>query len=240
MTRKEGPEDDGLFQFPPTPWSAIINAPSHDTLGIIFSHYRQPMLAYIRCWRSLREDPEDVVQGFFESLLSKDGIKNFDPDRGTRLRCYLCVALKHYMQRLWRRHQTQKAGGGKTQVPLESVSDPANTEPSPDEQFDRNWGLTVLERGFRQLELDYTQRGRSDLFEALYPYLAWNSSPTPYQALAEQLGKSLASIKVEVHRMRKRYKKALYSIIAATVETENEIEEELQFLISTLAGKKEK
>ncbi len=238
MIEEEGPEDDQPFQFPPTPWSAILNSPSQDSLGILFTYYRQPMLAYIRCWRNLDEDPEDIVQGFFESLLNKKGIENFDPDRGTRLRSYLCVALKHYMQLLWRRRQTQKAGGGMTQVPLDSVGDPADSEPRPDEQFDRNWGLTILDRVFHQLELDYAQRGRSDLFEALHPYLAWNSSPTPYQPLADQLGRSLASIKVEVHRMRKRYKKILYGIIAATVETEGEIEEELQFLIATLAGKK--
>ena len=50
--------------------------------------------------------------------------------------------------------------------------------------------------------------------------------------LAEELGMNANTLRVAVHRMRKRYRKLLEHSIAETVETPKDLAEEIQHLLT--------
>jgi RNA polymerase sigma-70 factor (ECF subfamily) len=52
--------------------------------------------------------------------------------------------------------------------------------------------------------------------------------------VAEQLGMAESAVKVALHRMRERYRKLLRSEIALTVESPDEVDEEIMHLFRVL------
>jgi hypothetical protein len=56
-----------------------------------------------------------------------------------------------------------------------------------------------------------------------------------YAKVAENLGFSETAVKTAVHRLRKRYRRLLIAEIANTVETQQDVEQELRHLLAALA-----
>ena len=62
-----------------------------------------------------------------------------------------------------------------------------------------------------------------------------SDAPT-YATLATTLEMSEGAVKVAVHRLRQRYRELLREAIAPTVDSTDEIDNELTFLLSALSG----
>jgi RNA polymerase sigma-70 factor (ECF subfamily) len=58
---------------------------------------------------------------------------------------------------------------------------------------------------------------------------------TRYRDVAEELGMSVSAVKVSVHRLRKRYAVILRDEVARTVATEENVDDELRFLLAALS-----
>ena len=56
-----------------------------------------------------------------------------------------------------------------------------------------------------------------------------------YAEHATQLNMSIGALRVEVHRMRKRLQSSVRAEIAETVRSDDDIEQELRFLIKSLS-----
>src|SRR5438045_496168 len=82
---------------------------------------------------------------------------------------------------------------------------------------------------------EFLQHGRSEHFERLKVFLL-GQSDAPYAALALKMKTSEGALKVAVHRLRKRYREIFRQEIADTVTDQDEVESELRFLASALAG----
>ncbi|MDB4451743.1 hypothetical protein N9129_00865, partial [Akkermansiaceae bacterium] len=69
------------------------------------------------------QDAEDLVQGFFASLLEKNGLRLADREQG-RFRAFLLGALKNYAAKEWRKDHQLKRGASKPArfPPFEIVS----------------------------------------------------------------------------------------------------------------------
>jgi hypothetical protein len=67
-------------------------------------------------------------------------------------------------------------------------------------------------------------------------YLTGDSPQLSYAETARDLGRSEASIKVAVHRFRRRFRELLRDEIAHTVSSPAEIEDELSHLRVSLTG----
>ena len=87
--------------------------------------------------------------------------------------------------------------------------------------------------GVARLEADYRQGGQAALFAALKPTLTEAAAPH-YAAMAEQLGMTMAAVKVAGHRLRRRYREYLREEIAQTVATPEEVADEIAYLLSCL------
>ena len=77
---------------------------------------------------------------------------------------------------------------------------------------------------------------REGLFERLKPTLAGESVEGGYASVADEFSMTSVAVKVAVHRLKKRYAQMLLEEVARTVETPQEIEDELDHLFRALEG----
>src|SRR5262245_48076585 len=100
-------------QFTTTHWSVVMAARQRDTsestaaLEALCRTYWYPLYAYIRRRGYEAADAQDLTQGFFARLLSKEYLRAVDHRKG-KFRSFLLAALEHFLANEWRRSNTQK------------------------------------------------------------------------------------------------------------------------------------
>jgi len=232
--------------FPNTRWSVVLAArqqqPSPESaaaLETICRAYWYPLYAYVRRCGQSAHDAQDLTQEFFCRLLEKRWLDSADPGKG-RLRSFLIVALKHFMSKEWRRASAQKRGNGLAQVSFDTAfaesrfaADTATL--APDETFDQQWALTLLELTLERLRGGFTSR--PDDFEALKGCLMAGRGAIDYAAVARQLGLNEGAARVAVHRLRKRFREIYREEISQTLAGGANLEDELRHLAAALARK---
>jgi RNA polymerase sigma-70 factor (ECF subfamily) len=77
--------------------------------------------------------------------------------------------------------------------------------------------------------------GKEFLFEQLKETLSGKKASLAYAEIAERLGITEGAVKVAVHRLRQRYREILHEEIADTVNSPDEVEDELKHLFSVLS-----
>src|SRR4051794_36229937 len=142
--------------FPQTRWSVVLAATqrhgpeSAAALESLCRSYWHPLYAYVRRTGQSPHDAQDLTQEFFARLLEKNWLETADREKG-RLRTFLIVALKNFMSKEWRRASAQKRGGGHAPVQFDTTvaetvyAADAPARLAPDEIFDREWALTLLD-----------------------------------------------------------------------------------------------
>ena len=231
----------GEAHFPTTHWSIILAAGSPESpryrqaLEALCRDYWFPLYAFLRRRGYGPDEAQDYTQGFFAHMLEKQDLCRADPNRG-RFRSFLLAMLKHFAADAQQRAQAQKRGGGKHVVSLDLVEAEARyaAEPAhdltPEKLFERSWALTVLSRTMVRLKQDAADKPL--LFEQLKAHLGGQADAIPYRDLAARLNMSEGSIKVAVHRLRKRYRELLREEVAQTVSTPEEVEDEIRALFT--------
>jgi RNA polymerase sigma-70 factor (ECF subfamily) len=106
---------------------------------------------------------------------------------------------------------------------------------TPEVLFERRWALSVLEQAMLRLRADFAAARESDLFESISVFLSQDSSEVHYAELAVQLGMRPGTLRTRVYRMREKYRQLLREEIGETVSAEDEIDEEIRFLVSRLS-----
>jgi len=229
--------------FPHTRWSLVLAATRKDApesataLEAICRAYWQPLYTYVRRCGQTEHDAQDLTQEFFRRLLEKRWLEAADPEKG-RLRTFLITALKHFMSNEWRRAMTQRRGGGQTHAPCDTAF--AETQPTPeshaltpDEMFDRQWALTMLNLTVKRLEGETA--GKPGEFDALKGCLMAARGAIDYVALGEKLGVKEATARVAAHRLRKRFREIYREEIGQTLADGADLEGELRHLAAALA-----
>ena len=82
-----------------------------------------------------------------------------------------------------------------------------------------------------RLQNEWVTSEKSAQFESLKGYLTPGGESKSYREIGELLGMTEGTVKVTVHRLRRAYRAQLRDVIAETVSTENDIEEEIQDLL---------
>ena len=231
--------------FPQTPWTILLNARDENTLGSdalaeLCRLYWYPVYAYIRRRGKAPEDAEDLTQGFFEGFLRRGDFATVDRAKG-RLRSFLATAVSHFLSQEYRRASAARRGGGKSLIPIDGdeaesryLGEPLD-DLSPEKLFERKWAVTSLETVLDDLKAEYVVRDKEQLFETLSGFLTGNSTTESYAAAGNLCGLSESAVKMTVHRMRKRFRDLLCRRIAATVETPDEIDDEIRWMMATFA-----
>ena len=203
--------------------------------------YWYPVYAFARRQGQTAEDAQDLVQAFFLDLLERNSFAVADPERG-RFRNFLLTSFLNFHSKQREYGRALKRGGGKTVLSFETelaeqrFGLAAESNCTPEQQFLREWTLDLLDQALLELGKEYIARAQGELFEALKDYLA-EATPPPYEEIAQQLGKSVGSVRVALHRVRGRYRSAVRAAIAHTLphECADEVDRELEELMQALS-----
>ncbi|BCX47393.1 RNA polymerase subunit sigma-24 [Haloferula helveola] len=229
-----------------TRWTLVSRASGETpearaALGDLCEAYWNPVFHFLRREGRGEDESRELTQAFFAKVLTGAGIGNVSPDKG-RFRSYLLGALKNFLANRKRDANREKRGGnavvesidggGTDESPGMELADPGAT--ADDAWFDRHWALAVMERGLDRVRQSFDQSGKTRQFEVLRPWLMGDPEGLTQADAAEELGMTRAAAKVAVHRLRQKFGEAIRSEIAETVDTEEEIAEELRYLIEVL------
>jgi RNA polymerase sigma-70 factor (ECF subfamily) len=230
--------------FPNTRWSVVLAArqPSPESaaaLEAICQAYWYPLYAYVRRCGQSPHDAQDLTQAFFCRLLEKRLLDAADRDRG-RLRSFLVASLKNFMNSEWRRAAAQRRGGGHAHTTLDTTFAESrfamdNQSLGPDETFDQQWALTLLNLTVNRLKAEFDAAGRSGDFEVLKGCLLAGHGAMDYAATAKQLGVNEGAARVAVHRLRKRFRAIYREEISHTLGEGADVDAELRHLAAALA-----
>jgi RNA polymerase sigma-70 factor (ECF subfamily) len=237
---------DAPAWFPHTRWSQVLAAtqqPSPESaaaLEAICRAYWPPLYAYTRRCGHSPHDAQDLTQEFFARLLEKRWLETADRGKG-RLRTFLVTALKNFLCKEWRRESAQKRGGGLPHIPMDTAfaesgcAADAAASLAPDEVFDRQWALTLLDLTLRRLQAEFAAAGKATDFETLKVCLMAGPGAMDYAAMARRLGGNAGAARVAVHRLRKRFRELSREEVSRTLAEGEDLEEELRYLAATLA-----
>ena len=238
-------DSSNVRRFVTTHWSVVLEAGCQKTdqsnvaLSTLCETYWYPLYAYVRRQGHQPAEAQDLVQEFFTRLLEKDYLQSADQERG-RFRSFLLTILKRFLSNEKKRADAQKRGGGQVILSLDfgSGEERLRLEPAddrtPERLFNRQWVLTLLDHVLSQLGQDYAAKGKTAIFDRLKVYLAASSNTPSYAELSEELEMSESAVKVAVHRLRERYRNILRAEIANTVASDNEVDDELNYLLESL------
>ena len=202
--------------------------------------YYQPVFHFLQREGRGADAARELTHEFFARVLERQSLDGVNPQRG-RFRSYLLGAVKHFLINRQTFEQREKRGGGAAHEPLTAPTDTspglevadANTLPS-DATFDREWALTVLERGFAVLAGESEAAGNRREYETLKPWLTGEWTGLSQADAARQLGMTENAVRVAIHRLRRRFRELVKSEIAQTVIQPSDVADELRHLIAIL------
>jgi RNA polymerase sigma-70 factor (ECF subfamily) len=210
-----------------------------DALNTLCTNYWYPIYAFIRRTCGQHEEAQDLTQGYFADLLKRGYLADADRKHGGKFRAFLLADVKQYLGNQHRRATAKKRGGGAEHIPIrgEWANERYGHEPvdhvTPDQTFDRQWALTLLNRVMEALQREYEAKQRQEIFEALKQFISWNAGEESYADAARRLGKDENYVKVNVFRMRKRYRELLEAEVGQVVPAE-EVANEIRLLAASI------
>ncbi|MHC4113171.1 MAG: RNA polymerase sigma factor, partial [Planctomycetota bacterium] len=104
---------------------------------------------------------------------------------------------------------------------------------NPELLFDREWALQTVAGALQELRDEMAKAGKSEQFDALKGSLS-GQEELPRDQIAARLDMSEGAVKVAVHRLRQRYRKLLRAAIAETVSNEEDLNDEMRYLVTVL------
>jgi RNA polymerase sigma-70 factor (ECF subfamily) len=208
-------------------------------LEAICRAYWYPLYAYVRRCGQSPHDAQDLTQDFFCRLLEKHWLDAAAREKG-KLRTFLIVALKNFMSKQWRRASAQRRGGGQEHAPFDTAFAESRYAADsyslgPDEIFDQQWALTLLDLTVTRLRAEFTRAGKPGDFDVLKDCLMAGRGAMDYAAVAARLGVNEGAARVAVHRLRKRFREVYREEISQTLAEGADLETEMRHLASVLA-----
>ena len=234
-----------MSYFPTTHWSLVLSVghgtaeTARQSLEQLFRTYWYPLYAFARAQGEGSHDAEDLIQSFFVELIERNTIAKAREERG-RFRSFLLQSFKHHRHNQRARAAAQKRGGAsilsldELRAEERFANEPQDTL-SPESRFDRDWAVSVLDEAHRRLAAEYGGANKGALFARLSPLLQ-GEQESRYAGLAADFGKTESAIKMEVSRLRSRYRELLRAVVADTVDSPTEVEEELRYLLTAASS----
>ena len=232
--------------FPTTSWTLIrkvqqgSEADARRAMENICRSYWYPIYAFARRSGFNTHDAEDVTQWFFQDMITSESLQRAREDRG-HLRTFMLAMLKRIITLRRRSENAAKRGGGREATvsfdELEAEEwyqhEPAEIT-DPELLFDRAWAEGVLKSAEAKLRNEWSSSDDLEMFDALSEFLPLGDNATPYPAVAARLRIEQPTLRLQIHRLRKRYAKLIEAEIAQTVDGPNELKTEREHLMATI------
>jgi len=232
-------------RFETTNWSLIVRATGGSTsearaaLAGLCETYWPPVYAFIRRRGLSPADAEDLTQSYFARFFEKDYLSDFRPEAG-RFRTFLRASISHFLSNEWDRERALKRGGGQVRISLDAATaeERLRLEPvdrlTPEAIFERTWAAALLARCLERLREEQKASGGEQRFLRLKAFLASDGASADYAALTRELGLSDSTLRVAVHRLRRRFAAVLREEVARTVADPADVDGEIRFMLETL------
>lgn len=232
--------------FHTTQWTRVIAAKGQSddariALGELTASYYAPVVAFLKKEGRNDDAARELAHSFFAWLLSRDALATLEPNR-SRFRSYLLGALKHFIVHQREKSSAQKRGNQITHLPIQASTDtsPGLDPPEalalpPDQEFDRQWALHLINQALTTLEAQWSTEGKAEEFKNLRPFLDGNASHGALATLAEKTGQNENTLRSQLHRLRRAFRQQLKSLISPTVPTSQDVTDELQTLVLSLS-----
>ena len=226
--------------FPHTQWTLVIDANDKNSaireraLEELCRRYWLPIYAYGRRLGYSPADAEDLTQGFFKMMLRRHDLGKADRDRG-KFRTFVRTAFRNFTKDFHKYQNAQKRGGDAVFISIDQeigenrLREFGSSELTPEQEFDRQFAIALLERSLKRLRDDYARKEKAERFELLRPYLDDASAP-PYAELALRLNQSEGAVKSTIHRFRGQFRKVTIQEITDTLGRDGDPEDELRYL----------
>ena len=226
--------------FPPTQWTELLipirerGPEAEAALEKLCRAYWGPLYEYARRRGIDHHDAEEVTQEFIVTLLRRDDLAKVRREHG-RFRVFLMISLRHFLINRHERATAQKRGGHGELLPFDEEANTGPAEPDPAaREFDRRWAWQLIETALRQLEQEFDAASRREWYSDLKGFLTDDQPSIPRVALAAKHGTGVNAIDVAIHRLRKRYGVVLRQLVAQTVTTPAEVNDELRYLTNII------
>lgn len=235
----------GAAKLPTTRWSIVMLA-GHEApearkqaLAELCVAYWTPVYDFIRATGRPAEEARALTQGFFTTrLLEKNDLVTADRKRG-KFRNWLLAAVKSYLGNELEIARAKKHPPAAEIVSINAVAAEAlgpiqsGTQVAPEHIYERRWAITVLEQALNELKETYVKRNREALFVHVKPFLV-DPGTERFGAIAKELNMTEDAFADEVSRCRRLFQERMRAEIGETVSHEDEIEDELRYLQSSL------
>ena len=239
-------DSPGPRQFVTTHWSLVAAAKpgeasqtrAREALEELCRAYWYPLYAFVRSRGYSAVDAQDLTQAFFARIIETGGFAWADRERG-RFRSYLLGAMKHFLANEWHRAQTQKRGGQVQFVEWDALdledryAGASKRSDNPEHLFDYEWALETISGALQTLREEMVKAGKSEHFDVLKGSLT-GQDELSRNKIAAKLNMTEGAVKVAVHRLRQRYRKLLRAAIAETVSNEEDLDDEMRYLVEIL------
>jgi len=239
-------ESSGDPGFSTTNWSVVLAAAQSDpavashALERLCGRYWYPVYAFVRQRGNDLHESQDLTQGFFHFLLERRTLQQVKRERG-RFRTFMLTTLTNFLHNERDKSQAIKRGGrhqivsldgefAESAYALESINDE-----SPEGIFERRWAATLVQRVLEELQKEFAERGKAELFARMQPFLTGEPTAADYGELGRRLTMEPGAVKVALHRARRRFGELLRSEVAHTVSEPEEIEAEIRYLLARIA-----
>lgn len=227
-------------EFPATRWTLVSAARTDPelrrrALEDLLVRYWKPLYFLARRKGRTIEEAKDDVQGFLVRMLDLDFLRRLDPGRGT-LRGYLKTAFQNFLAGQHEAAAALKRGGGRAPLALDfdvAERQSAGAGGSPEDAFEREWALGVLERATERLRREFEDGGRRGPFELVRRQFS-DAAPPPLADAAREHGMSVPAVKAFLHRARLRYRELVRAEVAETTAAPGDVDAEIDRLLKAL------
>lgn len=231
----------GRANFQTTLWNLVLEAgeggspDANAALEKLCRLYWHPIYVYIRRHGHGPHDAQDLTQEFFARLLRRKSLGSVSPHKG-RFRSFLLASLKNFLADARDAASARKRGGDYVilsldcEAPREEAQIESTPGESPDAAYDRRWVLTLLEEALATLRKEHALANKAGQFDRLKGFLSNRAEEGDYEAAARELEMTSGAVAVAVHRLRQRYRDLVRAEIARTVNSAQEMDEELRHL----------
>lgn len=244
MTHRDGKSD---ARFTSTHWSVILEAQgtgpaAESAIAQLCQKYWYPIYAFLRRKGKSPHDAEDLTQGYFEHLLSRDWLAKVTPEAGNKFRTFLLACLENFLCNEYRRASAGKRAPARQPVLSLDAFDADDAEaryglepatgPEPTALYEIKWAETLIGHALQRLKEHCDVDGKAVLFAALRPYLAGESQRGDYLETARALNMDAGAVRTAASRLRDRFREIFRSEVAETVHAPHQIDEEIRYLMT--------
>jgi DNA-directed RNA polymerase specialized sigma24 family protein len=213
--------------------SAAERERAHETIASV---YWPPIYAHIRLTHgAMREDAEDLTQGFFAEALRRDLFSRYDPARA-RFRTYVRRCVDSFVLNERKAETRLKRGGDATMPHLDiaDLEDRLAAVGDPDRVFHEEWVRAVFAAAVARLRVASERTGNSVRFNLFLQHDvagAQRESPPSYADLAREFGLSVSHVTNSLAAARRDFRAAVLETLSELSGTDEELRDDTRTLL---------